>query len=445
MALMRTGRKMMMGDPPDKTRDVGPMKVLSAAQLARNQMPVKISGGSKDDIYGTFARKGDIEDAKSKNKASTEAYNHASREYAHKAEVKSSYDKMKYAYDDYVKNKPTRKAKGTIDDMTEQQHNQAYGIGILTGQDRHDYLKANPDRAKSVLPNENIGIYSYGQAMEQKKKTGKFDPLYEAREATDEQIRSYGGGVVGKTKRYHITESTFNDPGADPGGPGEVPKSPELVKPKTYRVEKIKIPEKEEWNAPTRTRGGGSVWKGDKWVKKLPKEYNTGSNEKGQKGYTYGKERKMAAAYYGMGGALGEDGRYATSGEFGDFKKTRKEDIKGLKKQRADAKGRVAKREITEDIKSSRKDIRETKLGKKYVESLPNKYQSIAGVAKDDISRNTANEEVIAGANKPKRVIRVLTPEKMKGSTEQERQSMLKEKKKVKNLGRKEIIRPKNR
>jgi hypothetical protein len=36
MALMRTGRKMMMGDPPDKTRDVGPMKVLSAAQAARN-------------------------------------------------------------------------------------------------------------------------------------------------------------------------------------------------------------------------------------------------------------------------------------------------------------------------------------------------------------------------------------------------------------------------
>ena len=153
----------------------------------------------------------------------------------------------------------------------------------------------------------------------------------------------------------------------------------------------------------------------------------------------------MAAAYYGMGGALGEDGRYATSGEFGDFKKTRKEDIKGLKKQRADAKGRVAKREITEDIKSSRKDIREAKLGKKYVESLPNKYQSIAGVDKNDIRGNTANEKKVVGANKPKRVIRDFTPEAMKGSTEQERQSMLTEKKKVKNLGRKETIRPKNR
>jgi hypothetical protein len=435
MALMRTGRKMMMDDPPSL-----PKRPQDIQKAMSDLKPVKISGGSKDDIYGTFARKGDIEDAKSKNKAATETYNHASREYAHKAEVKSSYDKMKYAYDDYVKGKPTRKAKGTIDDMTEQQHNQAYGIGILTGQDRHDYLKANPDRAKSVLPNENIGIYSYRQAMEQKKKTGKFDPLYEAREATDEQIRSYGGGVVGKTKRYHITESTFNDPGADPGGPGEVPKSPELVKPKTYRVEKIKIPEKaESWNAPTRTRGGGYVFKGEKVpVKK--------TNEKKQKGYTYGKEKKMAAAYYGViGSTFGEDDRYATSGELGDFQKFRKEEIKGLKKQRADAKGRVAKREITEDIKSSRKDIRETKLGKKYVESLPNKYQSIAGVAKDDISRNTANEKEVAGENKPKRVIRVLTPEKMKGSTEQERQAMLKEKKKVKNLGRKEIIRPRNR
>jgi hypothetical protein len=154
----------------------------------------------------------------------------------------------------------------------------------------------------------------------------------------------------------------------------------------------------------------------------------------------------MATAYYGtIGSTLGEDGRYATSGELGDFQKTRKEEIKGLKTQRAEAKGRVAKREITEDIKSSRKDIREAKLGKKYVESLPNRYQSIAGVAESDIRRNTANEKEVVGANKPKRVIRDFTPEAMKGSTEQERQSMLTEKKKVKNLGRKEIIRPRNR
>ena len=436
MALMRTGRKMMMGDPPDKTRDVGPMKILSLAQAARNLMPVKISGGSEYDIYGTFARKGDIEDAKSKNKAATETYNKASSEYKQKSEAKSSYDKQKSAFDDYVKSKPTRKAKGTIDDMTEQQYKKAMSIGTITGKEREDYLRANPDVSKRVLPNQNINVYGYTEG-----ETGKFDPVYESRKYTDAQIASGNiKGDIGKTKRLIQFESSYNDPGADPGGPGEAPKSPELVKPKTYRVEKIKIPEKaESWNAPTRTRGGGSVFKGEKVpVKK--------TNEKGQKGYTYGKEKKMAAAYYGViGSTFGEDDRYATSGEFGDFQKTRKEEIKGLKTQRADAKGRVAKREITEDIKSSRKDIRETKLGKKYVESLPNNYQSIAGVAKDDISRNTANEKEIAGENKPKRVIRVLTPEKMKGSTEQERQAMLKEKKKVKNLGRKEIIRPRNR
>jgi hypothetical protein len=412
MALMRTGRKMMMGDPPDETRDVGPMKVLSAAQAARNLMPVKISGGSKYDYYGTYSNRGDIEDAKYKNRVATETYNKASSEYKQKSEAKSSYDKQKSAFDDYVKSKPTRKAKGTIDDMTEQQEMSVYGKKELSGSELESFynVPSNKSLKQSRLPNERVLVHDY----EEQKKTGF-------------------KGSMNVTRMY-------NDPGADPGDPGEAPKSPKLVKPKTYRVEKIKIPEKaESWNAPTRTRGGGYVFKGEKVpVKK--------TNEKRQKGYTYGKEKKMAAAYYGViGSTLGEGDRYATSSELDDFQKFRKEEIKGLKTQRADAKGRVAKREITEDIKSSRKDIRETKLGKKYVESLPNNYQSIAGVAKDDISRNTANEKEIAGENKPKRVIRVLTPEKMKGSTEQERQAMLKEKKKVKNLGRKEIIRPRNR
>lgn len=434
MALMRTGRKMMMGDPPDKTRDVGPMKVLSAAQAARNLMPVKISGGSEYDYYGTYSNRGDIEDAKYKNRVATETYNKASSEYKQKSEAKSSYDKQKYAFDDYVKSKPTRKAKGTIDDMTEQQYKQAMSIGTITGKEREDYLRANPDVSKRVLPNQNINVYGYTEG-----ETGKFDPVYESRKYTDAQIASGNiKGDIGKTKRLIQFESSYNDPGADPGDPGEAPKSPELVKPKTTTLKKPKIEEAESWNAPTRAKGGGYVFKGEKVTKK--------PNEKRQKGYTYGKEKKMAAAYYGViGSTFGEDDRYATSGELGDFQKFLKEDIKGLKTQRADAKGRVAKREITEDIKSRRKDIRETKLGKKYVESLPNNYQSIAGVAKDDISRNTANEKEIAGENKPKRVIRVLTPEKMKGSTEQERQAMLKEKKKVKNLGRKEIIRPRNR
>ena len=405
MALMRTGRKMMMDDPPSL-----PKRPQDIQKAMSDLQQVKISG-PKDDIgVGTFARRGDIEDAKSKNKAATETYNKASSEYKQKAEAKSSYDKQKSAYDDYVKSKPTRKAKGTLDDMTEQQEMSVYGKKELSGSELESFynVPSNKSLKQSRLPNERVLVHDY----EGQKKTGF-------------------KGSMNVTRMY-------NDPGADPGGPGEAPKSPELVKPKTTTLKKPKIEEAESWNAPTRAKGGGSVFKGEKVTKK--------PNEKRQKGYTYGKEQKMAAAYYGtIGSTLGEDGRYATSGELGDFQKTRKEEIKGLKTQRAEAKGRVAKREITEDIKSSRKDIREAKLGKKYVESLPNNYQSIAGVAKDDISRNTANEKEIAGENKPKRVIRVLTPEKMKGSTEQERQAMLKEKKKVKNLGRKEIIRPRNR
>ena len=405
MALMRTGRKMMMGDPPSL-----PKRPQDIQKAMSDLQQVKISG-PKDDIgVGTFARRGDIEDAKYKNRVATETYNKASSEYKQKSEAKSSYDKQKSAFDDYVKSKPTRKAKGTLDDMTEQQEMSVYGKKELSGSELESFynVPSNKSLKQSRLPNERVLVHDY----EGQKKTGF-------------------KGSMNVTRMY-------NDPGADPGDPGQAPKSPELVKPKTTTLKKPKIEEAESWNAPTRAKGGGSVFKGEKVTKK--------PNEKRQKGYTYGKERKMATAYYGtIGSTLGEDGRYATSGELGDFQKTRKEEIKGLKTQRADAKGRVAKREITEDIKSSRKDIRETKLGKKYVESLPNKYQSIAGVDKNDIRGNTANEKEVVGANKPKRVIRDFTPEKIKGSTAQARQAMLTEKKKVKNLGLKEIIRPRNR
>lgn len=429
MALMKTGRKMMIGDPPSL-----PKRPQDIQKAMSDLQQVKISG-PKDDIgVGTFARRGDIEDAKSKNKAATETYNKASSEYKQKSEAKSSYDKQKSAYDDFAKSKLTRKAKGTINDMTDEQYKQVMSIGTITGKEREDYLRANPDVSKRVLPNQNINVYGYTEG-----EAGKFDPVYESRKYTDAQIASGNiKGDIGKTKRLIQFESSYNDPGADPGDPGQSPKSPGLVNPKTTTLKKPKIEEAEPWNAPTRAKGGGSVFKGDKIpVKK--------TNEKAQKGYTYGKERKMATAYYGIGDAVGEGGRYATSGELGDFQKTRKEEIKGLKTQRAGAQGRVAKREITEDIKSSKKDIREAKLGKKYVESLPNRYQSIAGVDKNDIRGNTANEKAVAGANKPKRVIRDFTPEAMKGSTEQARQATLTEKKKVKKLGRKEIIRPRNR
>jgi hypothetical protein len=154
----------------------------------------------------------------------------------------------------------------------------------------------------------------------------------------------------------------------------------------------------------------------------------------------------MAAAYYGaIGDVLGEEGRYATSGALGDFQKTRKEDIKSLKSEKRASSDASEKRSIKKDIKSSRKDIREAKLAQKYVESLPNKYQSSAGVAKDDIRRNVENEKLPEGKNKPKRVVRTFTPESMKGSTEQSRQSMLTETKKVRNLGPTKRTMPKNR
>jgi len=429
MALMKTGRKMMIGDPPSL-----PKRPQDIQKAMSDLQQVRISG-PKDDIgVGTFARRGDIADVESKNKAATEAYNKSSSEYKQKSEAKMSYDKQKSAYDDFVKSKPTRKAKGTIDDMTEQQYKKAMNMGTITGKEREDYLRANPDVAKRILPNENINVYGYT-----KGEPGKFDPVYQSRRYVDEQIASGNiKGEIGKTKRLIQFESSYNDPGADPGGPGQQPVAPTNVKLKTTTTTKPKTEEAESWNAPTRTRGGGSVFKGDKIpVKK--------SNEKEPKGYTYGKEKKMATAYYGIGDAVGEEGRYATSGELSDFQKRRKGEIKDMKSQRSGVQGRVAKREITEGIKSGRKEITEAKLGQKYVESLPNRYQSIAGVARGDIRRNTANEEVIEGANKPKRVVRTFTPEVMKGSTAQERQAMLTKKKKVKNLGQKEIIRPRNR
>jgi hypothetical protein len=443
MALMRTGRKMMMGDPPNKTREIPtiPTRRQDVAKALDNLKQVRISGPSDDPFVGTFARKGDIAETSKINKMAQESYSKASSEYKQKSEAKSSYDKQKTAYDKYVSNKPKRKAKGTLEDMTEEQHTAVYGIGTLTGQDRADYLKANPDRARDVLPNENIRIYGYKEAMEQKKKTGKFDPYYEAQAFTDEHIAAgyIPGGIIGKTKRPYTSESTWNDPGADPGSPGKAPEQPKLVQPKTTTVGKIKKDEVESWSSPTRTKGGGSKL----ITQKIPVKKSTSER---QKGYTYGKERKMAAAYYGaVGDVLGEEGRYATSGALGDFQKTRKEDIKGLKQQKKEAISRQDKKDIKEGIKSSRKDIREAKLAQKYVESLPNRYQSMSGVSKGDIRRNVENEKLPEGKNKPKRVVRTFTPEAMKGSTEQARQSMLTETKKVRNLGPTKRTMPKNR
>jgi hypothetical protein len=406
MALMRTGRKMMIGDPPSlPTRRQDVTKAMSDLQQ------VKISGPKDDPFVGTFARKGDIAETSKRNKMAQESYSKASSEYKQKSEAKSSYDKQKAAYDEFLKSKPTRKAKGTLEDMTEEQEMSVYGKKELSGSELESFYNAPSNKSfkQSRLPNERILVHDY----EEQKKTGFKGPM-------------------------NVTRM-YKDPGADPGSPGKAPEQPKLVQPKTTTVGRIKKDEVESWASPTRTRGGGSKL----MTQKIPVKKSTSER---QKGYTYGKERKMAAAYYGaIGDVLGEEGRYATSGALGDFQKTRKEDIKSLKSEKRASSDASEKRSIKKDIKSSRKDIREAKLAQKYVESLPNKYQSSAGVAKDDIRRNVENEKLPEGKNKPKRVVRTFTPESMKGSTEQSRQSMLTETKKVRNLGPTKRTMPKNR
>jgi len=361
MALMRTGRKMMIGDPPSlPTRRQDVTKAMSDLQQ------VKISGPKDDPFVGTFARKGDIAETSKRNKMAQESYSKASSEYKQKSEAKSSYDKQKAAYDEFLKSKPTRKAKGTLEDMTEEQEMSVYGKKELSGSELESFYNAPSNKSfkQSRLPNERILVHDY----EEQKKTGFKGPM-------------------------NVTRM-YKDPGADPGSPGKAPEQPKLVQPKTTTVGRIKKDEVESWASPTRTRGGGSKL----MTQKIPVKKSTSER---QKGYTYGKERKMAAAYYGaIGDVLGEEGRYATSGALGDFQKTRKED---------------------------------------------NKYQSSAGVAKDDIRRNVENEKLPEGKNKPKRVVRTFTPESMKGSTEQSRQSMLTETKKVRNLGPTKRTMPKNR
>jgi hypothetical protein len=406
MALMRTGRKMMMGDPPSL-----PTRRQDVAKAMSDLQQVKVSGPKDDPFVGTFARKGDIAETSKRNKMAQESYSKASSEYKQKSEAKSSYDKQKAAYDEFLKSKPTRKAKGTLEDMTEEQEMSVYGKKELSGSELESFYNAPSNKSfkQSRLPNERILVHDY----EEQKKTGFKGPM-------------------------NVTRM-YKDPGADPGSPGKAPEQPKLVQPKTTTVGRIKKDEVESWASPTRTRGGGSKL----MTQKIPVKKSTSER---QKGYTYGKERKMAAAYYGaIGDVLGEEGRYATSGALGDFQKTRKEDIKSLKSEKRASSDASEKRSIKKDIKSSRKDIREAKLAQKYVESLPNKYQSSAGVAKDDIRRNVENEKLPEGKNKPKRVVRTFTPESMKGSTEQSRQSMLTETKKVRNLGPTKRTMPKNR
>lgn len=413
MALMRTGRKMMMGDPPNKTREIPtiPTRRQDVAKALNDLKQVRVSGPSDDPFVGTFARKGDIAEASKINKMAQESYSKASSEYKQKSEAKSSYDKQKAAYDEFLKSKPTRKAKGTLEDMTEEQEMSVYGKKELSGSELESFYNAPSNKSfkQSRLPNERILVHDY----EEQKKTGFKGPM-------------------NVTKMY-------KDPGADPGSPGKAPEQPKLVQPKTTTVGKIKKDEVESWSSPTRTKGGGSKL----MTQKIPVKKSTSER---QKGYTYGKERKMAAAYYGpIGSTLGSGDRYANPNEISDYRKELKEDIKNLRKEKREANKISVKKDIREGIKSKKEYGKEAKLAQKYVESLPNRYQSMAGVSTGDIRRNVENEKLPEGKNKPKRVVRTFTPEAMKGSTEQARQSMLTETKKVRNLGPIKRTMPKNR
>jgi hypothetical protein len=267
------------------------------------------------------------------------------------------------------------------------------------------------------------------------------------KESADTERQYYAGMASGKMGSFGGGGSRYKNPSIDvPVVKNKEPRE-DIGRMPTLKADKIitssprprKVEEVESWSSPTRTKGGGSKL----MTQKIPVKKSTSER---QKGYTYGKERKMAAAYYGaIGDVLGEEGRYATSGALGDFQKTRKEDIKSLKSEKRASSDASEKRSIKKDIKSSRKDIREAKLAQKYVESLPNRYQSMAGVSTGDIRRNVENEKLPEGKNKPKRVVRTFTPEAMKGSTEQARQSMLTETKKVRNLGPIKRTMPKNR
>lgn len=392
MALMRTGRKMMMGDPPNKTREIPtiPTRRQDVAKALDDLKQVRISGTSDDPFVGTFARKGDIAEASKINKMAQESYSKASSEYKQKSEAKSSYDKQKAAYDDYIKHKPTRKAKGTLEDMTEEQEAAVYGKKELTGADLETFYNRPENKAfkRDRLPNERIILHDY-----------------------DEQKKSGFKGNLTVSKMY-------KNPGADPGSPGEAPEQPKLVKPKTSTVKPLEKFKGSDWESPMISKGRGEkTWKADRI-----KEMDSPEKEKGQKGYTYGKQRKMAAAYYGpIGSTLGSDDRYANPNEISDYRKEVKEDIKNLKSSKRYVKTTKERKNIREDIKFNKEAGKQAKLAQKYVESLPNRYQASAGVAKGDIRSDVKNEQLPENSKytkKPKRVITKFGPEAMKGSTE---------------------------
>lgn len=392
MALMRTGRKMMMGDPPNKTREIPtiPTRRQDVAKALDDLKQVKISGPSDDPFVGTFARKGDIAETSKRNKMAQESYSKASSEYKQKSEAKSSYDKQKAAYDEFLKSKPTRKAKGTLEDMTEEQEMSVYGKKELSGSELESFYNAPSNKSfkQSRLPNERILVHDY----EEQKKTGFKGPM-------------------NVTKMY-------KDPGADPGSPGKAPEQPKITKLKTNTVKPLEKIKESDWESPMIYKSRGSnPFKGDKI-----KGMDPVKKEKGQKGYTYGKERKMAAAYYGpIGSTLGSGDRYANPNEISTYRKEVKEDIKNLKSSKRYVKTTKERKNIREDIKLNKEAGKQAKLAQKYVESLPNRYQASAGVALGDIRSDVKNEQLPENSNyakKPKRVITKFGPEAMKGSTE---------------------------
>lgn len=236
------------------------------------------------------------------------------------------------------------------------------------------------------------------------------------KESADTERQYYAGMASGKMGSFGGGGSRYKNPSIDvPVVKNKEPREdigrmPTLKADKITRKPNLVERQKEEWTAPSkRTPRGGET--GAKSI--------TYFKNKGQRGYTYGKEQKMASAYYGMGQGEGTDvARYKSPGELSEYRK----ELKGyIKESRSDKKEKTLpaeKREITKMIKLYKEEGKQAKLGQKYIESLP-QGQRYMGVRTSDVKRGGSLEDVKTSI-KPKKPIRFFTTEAVQGATAQD-------------------------
>jgi hypothetical protein len=227
----------------------------------------------------------------------------------------------------------------------------------------------------------------------------------------------YAGMASGKMGSFGSGGSRYKNPTIDvptvkKSDPREdIGRMPTLKANKiTRKPNLVERQKEEEWTAPSkRTPRGGET--GAKSI--------TYFKNKGQRGYTYGKEQKMAAAYYGMGQGEGTDvARYKSPGELSEYRKELKGYIKESRSDRKEKTLPAEKREITKMIKLYKEEGKQAKLGQKYIESLP-QGQRYMGVRTSDVKRGGSLEDVKTSI-KPKKPIRFFTTEAVQGATAQD-------------------------